>query len=169
MVPSQGPSNPDVDSVSLQLRVTGVVDISEATKALTEIFWLGTIGPAGSGETRSVITELALPVLDGSSGSSIRKSAIMEIGLPASVGDTVAADISWRSASFAPLFPVFAGRLLVTDHDVALVGRYAPPFGQIGLLIDRGLLHVVARRTALALLGRFADRFSQAGQASSGA
>jgi len=35
-------------------------------------------------------------------------------------------------------------------------GRYAPPFGRFGLLIDQALLHLVATRTAHAFLGRVA-------------
>lgn len=155
------PSWPDANSetVPLEVRRTATIDILEATKALFEIGWLGTSGPTPNPEIRSVTTELVLPVLDGSASSPIRKSAVMKIGLPHSVGDAVAVDISWRSATYAPLFPVFGGRLLVTGRDVALVGRYAPPFGHFGLLMDRGLLHFVARRTAVALVGRFVDRF----------
>src|SRR6266545_2885736 len=139
------PSWPDatIETVPLEVRQTATIDVREATKALAEIGWLGTSGPTADPQVRSVTTELVLPVFDGSASSPIRKSAVMEIGLPRWIGDTVAVDISWRSATFAPLFPLFGGELLVSGRDVALFGRYAPPFGHIGLLIDRGLLHFV--------------------------
>jgi hypothetical protein len=161
------PSRPDttIETVPLEVRRTATIDVREATKALVEIGWLGTSEPTADPEVRSVATELVLPVFDGSASSPIRKSAVLEIGLPRSVGDTVAVGISWRSATFAPLFPVFGGELLVRGREVALVGRYAPPFGHIGLLIDRGLLHFVARRTAIALVGRFVDRFRAGSEA----
>jgi hypothetical protein len=37
-----------------------------------------------------------------------------------------------------------------------LDGLYSPPFGRLGLLIDRHILHVVAQRTAQAFLARLA-------------
>jgi hypothetical protein len=56
----------------------------------------------------------------------------------------------------APLFPVFAGHLRLTESSLVLEGRYAPPFGRLGLLIDERILHFVARRTAQAFLARLA-------------
>lgn len=153
--------SPDIETVPLFVRRVAAIDLRGAESELRDLDWLG-VPHANSVElTRVITTELELPVLDGSSrGSPIRKSAIMEIGRPEVGEDAVAVDISWRSATLAPLFPVFVGRLVITSKDVTLDGRYAPPFGQIGLLIDRGLLQFVARRTGLALLGRFIDRIS---------
>jgi hypothetical protein len=68
----------------------------------------------------------------------------------------VLVEIAWRSASLAPLFPVFAGRLSISANDIVLDGRYAPPFGKLGLLLEQALLHLVARRTASALVARLA-------------
>jgi hypothetical protein len=164
MAPQPSWPDPTTETVPLEVRRIATIDVLEATRALVEIGWLGTSGPTADPHTRSVTTELVLPVFDGSASSPIRKSAVMEIGLPRSIRDTVAVDISWRSATFAPLFPVFSGELLVSRRDVILVGRYAPPFGHIGLLMDRGLLHFVARRTAVALVGRFVDRFRAASE-----
>jgi hypothetical protein len=159
MAPQPSWHDVTIETVPLEVRRTATIDVREATKALVEIGWLGTSGPTADPHTRSVTTELALPVFDGSASSPIRKSAVMEIGFPRSIRGAVAVDISWRSATFAPLFPVFSGELLVSSRGVALVGRYAPPFGHLGLLIDRGVLHFVARRTAVALVERFVDRF----------
>lgn len=57
-------------------------------------------------------------------------------------------EIAWQSASFAPLLPVFAGRLSISADDIVRDGRYAPPVGKLGLLLDQAPLHLVARRTA---------------------
>lgn len=156
--------SPDVDTVQLLVRRAATIDLRRAASELRNLEWLGVPDANSAGLTRVITTELELPVLDGSSrGSPIRKSVIMEIGRPQVGEDVVAVDISWRSATLAPLFPVFVGRLVMTSKGVTLDGRYAPPFGQIGLLIDRGLLHFVARRTGSALLGRLADRISGLG------
>jgi hypothetical protein len=42
---------------------------------------------------------------------------------------------------------------------MVLEGRYAPPVGKLGLLLDQALLHLVARRTAGALVARLATQF----------
>src|SRR3989304_3619664 len=72
------------------------------------------------------------------------------LGGPLSIG------LSWRAAGLAPLFPVFAGTLTWTDGELQLVGVYAPPGGEIGLVADRLVLNVAARGTARWLLGRIA-------------
>jgi hypothetical protein len=151
---------PALETVPLYARQAMTIDVRHATEVLRDLRWLGeTIVDS---DVRIVSTELELRILDGSASGPIRKSVLIELGSPEAVGYTVAVDISWRSATLAPLFPVFVGRLLVTDGDVVLDGRYAPPFGQIGLLLDRSLLHFVARRAAMSLLARFARQFTVA-------
>jgi hypothetical protein len=150
----------EVDTVPLFVRRTATVDLQRAVNELGDIGWLGVGRPDVESSTRVVTTELELPLRNPSAGSSIRIPALMEVGLPVVTGQAVAVDLSWRSATLTPLFPLFVGRLVVSAKDVTLDGRYAPPFGRIGLLIDRELLHLVARRTGLALLGRFDERFS---------
>jgi hypothetical protein len=145
-------------TVPLYVRQAMTIDVRHATEVLRDLQWLGEV--TVDSDVRIVSTELELRILDGSASGPIRKSVLIELGSPVAVGYAVAADVSWRSATLAPLFPVFVGRLLVTDGDVVLGGRYAPPFGQIGLLLDRSLLHFVARRTATSLLARFARQFT---------
>ncbi len=66
-------------------------------------------------------------------------------------------EIGWRAASFAPLFPVLAGRIVADGSGLQLHGVYAPPGGGIGLLIDQALLHYFARRTATWFLDRLVE------------
>jgi hypothetical protein len=63
-------------------------------------------------------------------------------------------EISWRSATLAPLFPVFSGWLTVGPGELRLDGYYAPPGGALGLAADRALLRLAARGTARWLLGQ---------------
>ena len=148
-------------TVPLHVRQTATIDMERTADALRDIHWLGKPGDRSTaGPMRVVAIDLELPILDGSSPRPIRKSAFLELGTPRVAAGAIAVDIAWRSASFAPLFPVFAGTLLIDRDAVVLDGRYAPPFGQLGLLIDRGLLHLVARRTAAALVARLIQRFS---------
>jgi len=150
------------DSATVPLRVARAVqiDLRCVLDALDDPSWLGRPldPPSGHPESRRIATDLDLPVLDGSGKGPIRKSALIDLGPAQSVDGSIVVDIAWRSASLAPLFPVFAGHLQISGDRLALDGRYAPPFGKLGLLIDGALLHLVARRTAQAFLARLAAR-----------
>ncbi len=82
-----------------------------------------------------------------------RKSAIVAFGRPRQTSDGWQVPVEWRSATLAPLFPVFAGYLEVQADRVAVHGRYAPPGGRIGQALDAAVLHVAARATAAWFLG----------------
>jgi len=85
-----------------------------------------------------------------------RKSAIVTIGQPRLAGDSWAVPVEWRAATLAPLFPVFVGSLTISADRIALDGHYAPPFGVIGLVLDRALLAIAARATARWFLAKVA-------------
>lgn len=147
------------ETIPLFVRQVASLDLEEAAGALADLSWLSQHGDVTTvGPRRIVPIDLELPVHDRS--SPIRKAAYLELGAPRRTADAIVVDIAWRSATFAPLFPVFAGQLIVERDALVLDGRYAPPFGQVGLLLDRGLLHFVARRSASALVSRLISRFS---------
>ena len=133
-------------TVPLRVSRGGGIDVTRAIDALTNLDWLGprVNGPDELHDLRRVRTVLEFPIFDGSGPTPISKTAMVDIGLPAAFAGGVA------------LFPVFAGQLRITAMMLVLNGLYAPPFGRIGLMIDRHLLHFVARRTAEAFLARFA-------------
>lgn len=153
----------DQATVPLRASRDGTIDISRAIDALTNLGWLGPLvdGPAERGELRRVNTDLELPIFDGSATGPIRKATLIDIGNPQSLPGAVLVEVGWRSASLAPLFPVFAGQLRITATSLLLDGRYVPPFGKLGLLIDEGILHLIARRTAHAFLARLAAGFEE--------
>ena len=136
------------------------IDLRCILAALDDLSWLGRPleAPLGHPAPRRIATDLELPILDGSGKGSVRKSALIDLGPAQRVDGSILVDIAWRPASFAPLFPVFAGHLQINADRLALDGRCAPASGKLGLLIDGALLHLVARRTAQAFLGRLAAR-----------
>lgn len=148
-------------TVPLRVRRPGSIDLDRAILALSDLSWLGraTDGPPSRPQLRHVVTDLDLPILDRSSTGPVRKAALIDLGPARQVGDRVLVEIAWRSASFAPLFPVFAGQLSISANDIVLDGRYAPPLGTLGLLLNQALLHLVARRIAGALVARLAKKF----------
>jgi hypothetical protein len=101
---------------------------------------------------RRFATDLRLGPDDRSLLAPIRKAAYVDLGSAQRMEDGLRIEISWRSASLAPLFPVFSGWLIIHRGELALDGYYAPPGGAIGLVADRALLHLAARRTATSLL-----------------
>jgi hypothetical protein len=64
--------------------------------------------------------------------------------------------VSWRSANLAPVFPVFVGTLRVSANELTLDGYYAPPGGELGVILDRALLNIAARGTARWFLSQVA-------------
>ena len=151
----------DFATVPLLVRRFSSVDVDRVVRAFSDLAWLGRPSdePADRPDLRRITTDLELPIRDGSATGPVRQPTFIDIGQVQLVGDHVVVEIAWQAATFAPLFPVFAGELRISIGDVVLDGRYAPPLGTLGLLLDRALLHFVARRTAGALLARLAGQF----------
>ncbi len=151
--PTRGTSAP-TGTVHLAASQPGRFQITAARAAFTDLEWLGDPVEAGSldGGWQRIKVVLVLPVTDGSSPGPIRKGALLDVGPLQQTDDWIRLGIAWQSDSIAPLFPIFAGHLVVRPDGLSLEGEYEPPFGRLGLLIDAGLLHFVARRTAHALL-----------------
>jgi hypothetical protein len=164
----------DLTTVPLLVRRIGWVEIDRVIAALDDLSWLGPSAaeqPVHEG-LRRIATDLEMPIHDGSATRPVRVATYIDIGPARVVRDHVLVEIAWHSALFAPLFPVFAGELRTSANDIVLDGRYAPPFGELGLLLDQAILHFVARRTAHALLARLAKAFeneASAGLDSTGA
>jgi hypothetical protein len=93
---------------------------------------------------------------EGAGLTTFRKAAFVDLGRPVRVGDGWEAEIAWRAASAAPLFPVFAGILRADGAELSVEGLYAPPGGVVGRVADRLLLHLAANATARWLLAEIA-------------
>ena len=150
-------------TIPLRASHSAHLDLVRARAALVDLDWLGPeqAGVAVGTSLRRVRSYLELPIKDGSATAPIRKAALIDIGIPTVVGDAVVVEVSWQSATLAPLFPVFAGRLHISEAGLHLDGRYVPPFGRIGLVIDEGILGFIARRTAQAFLARLAEHLAE--------
>src|SRR6266545_113921 len=125
-------------------------DLERLCAALGDPTWLGQVvdGPADRPDLRRVRTDLAFALRRDGRVINFRRAALVDIGNLRRADQGCAGEIAWQSASLAPLFPVFAGRLFVRPSGLHLEGVYTPPGGGVGLLIDRVLLHHVAQRTA---------------------
>jgi len=102
---------------------------------------------------RTFAMDLGLPIGGESSViGTVRKAAYLDLGRPRRTATGWEAEISWRSATAAPLFPVFSGWLTIGPDRMQIDGLYAPPGGIVGQVADRMLLHVAANATARWLL-----------------
>jgi hypothetical protein len=146
------------ETVALHVVHRADIDLDRARDAFADPAWLGQPADVAPGHGwRRINADLELPVRDGS-GPAVRKAAVVEIGSPRETDAGLSVPIAWSSASFTPLFPVFAGTLAIKRSSLVLTGQYAPPFGRMGMLIDQTLLHFVATRSAKALLATVARR-----------
>jgi hypothetical protein len=133
------------------VRRTGRVHPAIVCGALADPEWLGQRIEAAAAPTgmRRFLTDLLLPLPPDGRTLALRKAAFVDLGPPQALPDGgCAIEIAWRSASLAPLFPVFAGRLVVEVSGIRLEGHYAPPGGALGRAADRVLLRVAANGTA---------------------
>jgi hypothetical protein len=139
------------------------VDLDMAAALLGEdaAAWLGTPVPAPDPDTRRFLTDLSLPLRDHVVGVTFKKAAFVDLSRLRSEPGRFEVDISWRSSSLAPLFPVFAGKLVVTGTDLLLDGFYAPPGGDIGAVLDKAFLNIAARGTARWFLGKVTEALAK--------
>ncbi len=153
----------------LTQRLLPAADRGCPPNVLVDADWLGTRVPYERSEIRRYLTDLSLPVRDRSPSLTFKKAAYVDLGAPRKTAAGCELEISWQSSSLAPLFPVFAGRLLVTPAEIRLEGYYAPPGGEIGAVLDRAFLNIAARGTARWLLDRVAEALSDQSRATAAA
>jgi hypothetical protein len=143
----------------LRLVQPAAIDLPRALPILVEraFEWLGTPVPAARPGSRRFLTDLSLPIREHAPSLTFKKAAYVDLGEVRSGVDSCDIEIGWRSASLAPLFPVFAGHLTLTHAELRLEGYYAPPAGELGAVLDRAFLNIAARGTARWFLGRAAE------------
>ena len=89
---------------------------------------------------------------DDSALTTFSKAAYLDLGRVETTAAGWLTDIGWQTATLAPLFPVFAGRLSVEGREMRIEGLYSPPGGIVGRVADRILFHIGASGTARWLL-----------------
>ncbi len=143
---------------SLRAEHRAPIDPSALCQALADPSWLGRLveRPDDRAGTVRVECDLVFDLRADGRRLTFRKAALVDLALEPNARGCQAA-IGWRARSFAPLFPVFAGHLVVEPGGLRLDGYYSPPGDGLGLLIDRMLLRHVARRTAGWFLERLAS------------
>ena len=147
--------------VRLQLHHPEAIDLERVPQVLgpSASTWLGEETPGAPPGMRSFLCDLELRA-GGRGPTLFRKAAVVSLAEPARTPDGWVAPIEWRAASLTPLFPVFAGQLQLGAHGIRLDGRYAPPGGRMGYVLDVALLGAAARQTGRWFLRRLAGELS---------
>ena len=138
----------DLRQVHLRLAHEGPFDLATARPLLEAPGWLGAEVAGGQPGVRRFEMDLVLPLRTGRPRTVLRKAAFVDVGAVTRIDGGLRVSIGWRSATLAPLFPVFAGQLEIHVAGLTLEGWYAPPGGEAGRLLDRALLGTAARGTA---------------------
>jgi hypothetical protein len=126
--------------------------------------WLGPESEDAPTGMRRYHADLRLRVSDRPSLVTFRKAAYVDIGPVRPTDSGWEAELSWRAATLAPLFPVFSGTITAGPEETTISGWYSPPGGTVGRLADRALLHMAAEGTARWFLGEL-DRVAAIGVA----
>lgn len=89
----------------------------------------------------------------------------LEVGEPVSLHDRTVVPLTWEAAGFPGLFPVMDAVVEVrrrgrSGSHVLFWGRYDPPLGRLGELLDRAIAHEVAEATVEHLLDLFEGHLS---------
>ena len=101
-------------------------------------------------------------------GKAVRvgRSVVVTVGEPARLEFKTLQPISWRPAHAEGLLPAMDAEIEVAPMgaaytQLAMTARYTPPFGMLGRVADRALLHRVAEATIKDFLDRVAGRIQQ--------
>jgi hypothetical protein len=101
-------------------------------------------------------------------GKAVRvgRSVVVKVGEPARLEFKTLQPISWRPAHAEALLPAMDAEIEVAPMgaahtQLAMTARYTPPFGMVGRVADRALLHRVAEATIKDFLDRVAGRVEE--------
>lgn len=96
----------------------------------------------------------------------VRRSVVVTVGEPARVAFKTLQPVSWKAAHTESLLPAMDAEIEVAPMgrahtQLAMTARYTPPFGLVGRVADRALLHRVAEATVKDFLDRVAARLEE--------
>lgn len=103
-------------------------------------------------------------------GLPVGKDVDVELDSPFDGNDVVSLPIRWQAIWPSGAYPSFDGELELTrvsdgSAELWLIGRYQPPLGAIGRMLDRAILHTLANDSMRQVLGAMASRLEHPAQA----
>lgn len=111
------------------------------------------------GDGRELMAKVGITL----AGIPVYKHVRLEVGTaPQNLRDgRIMLPVSWETVGGPPIFPKMAGTLHVepagpAETRITLNATYDPPLGRLGALIDRGVMHRLARMTVVDFVERLA-------------
>ena len=121
--------------------------------------WMPALAWMANGHGQRLLSELGFEV----GKRRMARRIEVELGALRPMGGVTLLPIRWRAASHAGLFPGLDGQLEIapigkTTTQLCLSASYEPPFGLLGKIADRALMHRVAELTVKDFLDRIGNR-----------
>lgn len=122
------------------------------------------------GRLLSVRPETGRRMVAPVAGLPIGKEVEVDLDRPVEGDGVVCLSLRWRPTWPAGAFPSFDGelelaRLADGSAELWLLGRYEPPLGAVGRVLDRAVLHVVANDAMRQVLESMASRLEHPAEA----
>jgi hypothetical protein len=126
--------------------------------------WMPALAWKSNGQGQRLLTELGFDV----GKRRMARRIEIELGALRPMSGVTLLPIRWRAASHAGLFPGLDGQLEIapigkTRTQLSLSASYEPPFGLLGKIADRALMHRVAEITVKDFLDRIGDQLQGTG------
>jgi hypothetical protein len=123
--------------------------------------WLEPLARGAGARGEGLLAEVGV----GSPGRRVGKQVAVRLGQPVTFRSQVSLPLVWEPDGGGRLFPrleadIEIGQLGAARTQLALSGRYQPPLGLVGRVLDRTLLHRVAEATVKDFLDRVAERLT---------
>jgi hypothetical protein len=120
--------------------------------------WIPGIAVGAQARGERLLTEVGF-----GEGKRIERLVVVDVSPPIRVETKVILPLTWRPASDSGLFPALEGDVELAAlgparSQLSMTARYTPPFGLLGRVADRALLHRVAEAT----VKDFVDRVGEA-------
>jgi len=102
-------------------------------------------------------------------GRLVTKAVDVDLGLPVEERGLVSIPLRWTATWPSAAFPCFhaeleLARLSDGSAELWLLGRYQPPLGPVGRLLDRAVLHTLARASVRQVLETMAAHLQHPAQ-----
>ena len=124
--------------------------------------WMPALAVEANGHGGRMLSELGFKL----AGRRIGRCVELELGGPRRTEGVTLLPIKWRAASVSGIFPVLEGqfelaRMGIATTQLGLSATYEPPFGLVGKIADRAMLHRVAEITVKEFVEQIAARLSK--------
>ncbi len=128
--------------------------------------WLSDSASSVSEKAERVDARLRARFGDGPLHVTVQKRARIELGDVVRKKNSVTVPLTWEASGYAGMFPVMDATMQVirvspSTSRIVFWGRYDPPLGRPGRMVDRYVAHQVARMTVRGFVHAVARRLAE--------